>query len=220
MPPTAPIALVLCGALPSQGEGRVRGGTRSGPRARRGARARASSASSATVLGRSRAAAAARRAKVATRSALHVKARGCTSGGCRSLQRATSGWHSKRPAGTAFVRHHEPAFAESGAAIHCSAKDGRSARRARGAPGGDRLACDKTARNAVFFTGKIHTGAQDTHTNRPQTQLASYRELKWSYGVPRPVERIQRLLLHVRVTGFACSSHAFPSRHLWGSRAS
>ena len=42
-------------------------------------------------------------------------------------------------------------------------------------------------------------------------QGASYRELKRSYGVPRPVERIQRLLLHVRVTGFARSSRAFPA---------
>ena len=52
--------------------------------------------------------------------------------------------------------------------------------------------------------------------------IASYRELRRSYGVPRPVERIQRLLLHVRVTGFARYSRAFPSRqrHLWGSRAS
>lgn len=52
MPPTAPIALVLCGALPSQGEGRVRGGTRSGPGARScQPSARASSPNA--VLGRS-----------------------------------------------------------------------------------------------------------------------------------------------------------------------
>ena len=70
----------------------------------------------------------------------------------------------------------------------------------------------------LHFVTKFNPGALGfmLRVRNRTTTNASYRKLKRPYGVPRPVERIQRLLLHVRVTGFArLLGRGSPSRHLW-----